>query len=72
MTDRQLLQAVYRVGAELLNGLAPVIQQSFARYGLAAEMGDPRFPHAMPVKVRGQVLTMSQKPTTRSDCPCSA
>lgn len=58
MTDRQLLQAVHQAGAELLNGLAPVIQQSFARYGSAAEMGDPRFPHGMPVKVRGHVLTM--------------
>lgn len=58
MTDRQLLQAVHHVGAELLNGLGPIIQQSFTRYGSAAEMGDPRFPHAMPVKMRGQVLTM--------------
>jgi hypothetical protein len=61
MTDRQLHQAVHRVGAGLLNGLAPVIQQGFARYGSAAEMGDPRFPHAMPVKVRGHVLTMVTK-----------
>src|SRR6266851_4282104 len=57
MTDRQLLHAVHRAGAELLNGLAPIIGQSFARYGAPAEMGDPRFPHGMPVKVRGQVLT---------------
>ena len=58
MTDRQLLQAVHHVGARLLNGLAPIIQHSFTRYGSATEMGDPRFPHAMPVKVRGHVLTM--------------
>jgi hypothetical protein len=58
MTDRQLQQAVHRVGAGLLNGLAPIIQQSFVRYGSPAEMGDPRFPHAMPVKVPGHVLTM--------------
>ena len=58
MTNQQLLQAVHLVGAHLLNGLAPVIQQSFARWGSAAEMGDPRFPHAMPIKVRGHVLTM--------------
>jgi hypothetical protein len=42
----------------LLNGLAPIIGQSFARYGAPAEMGDPRFPHGMPVKARGHVLTM--------------
>jgi hypothetical protein len=59
MTDRQLLHAVHRVGAELLNGLAPVIRQGFDRYGSTAEMGDPRFPHAMPVKVRGHVLAMA-------------
>ncbi|MGH3193048.1 MAG: Tn3 family transposase [Streptosporangiaceae bacterium] len=58
MTDRQLLQAVRQAGAELLNGLGPIIQQSFAHYGSAGEMGDPRFPHAMPVKVPGQVLMM--------------
>jgi len=58
MTGRQLLQAVHHVGAGLLNGLAPIIQHSFTRYGSATEMGDPRFPHAMPVKVRGHVLTM--------------
>lgn len=52
MTDSQLLQAIYRVGAELLNGLAPIIGQSFSSYGSPAEMGDPRFPHAMPVKLR--------------------
>src|SRR5229473_5246201 len=33
MTDRQLHQAVHDVGVRLLNGLAPVIQQGFARYG---------------------------------------
>lgn len=58
MTDGQLLQAIHQAGAELLNGLAPVIQQSFARYGAAAEMADPRFPHGMPVKARDHVLTM--------------
>lgn len=59
MTDAQLLQAVYLVGAGLLDGLAPVIQDSFVRWGSAAEMGDPRFPHGMPVTVRGHVLTMT-------------
>ena len=58
MTNQQLLQAVHLVGAHLLNGLAPIIQPSFARWGSAAEMGDPRFPHAMPIKVHGHVLTM--------------
>jgi hypothetical protein len=58
MTNRQLLQAVHLIGAQLLNGLAPVSQPSFARWGSAAEMGDPRFPYGMPVKVRGHVLTM--------------
>lgn len=58
MADGQLLEAVHRTGAELLNGLAPVIQESFTRYGAPEEMGDPRFPHGMPVKLRGHVLTM--------------
>lgn len=59
MTDVQLLTAVYLVGAGLLDGLAPVIQDSFVRWGSSAEMGDPRFPHGMPVTVRGHVLTMT-------------
>lgn len=59
MTNTELLEAVYLVGAGLLNGLAPVIQASFVRWGAAAEMGDPRFPHGMPVTMRGHVLTMT-------------
>lgn len=59
MTDVQLFKAVYLVGAGLLDGLAPVIQDSFVRWGSAAEMGDPRFPHGMPVTMRGHVLTMT-------------
>lgn len=59
MTDQQLLEAVHDVGGRLLNGLAPMIRETFARLPWSTEQGDPRFPHAMPVKVRGHVLSMA-------------
>jgi hypothetical protein len=59
MTDQQLLEAVHDVGGRLLNGPAPMIGETFARLPWSSEQSDPRFPHAMPVKVRGHVLSMT-------------
>lgn len=59
MTDQQLLEATHDVGGRLLNGLAPMIRETFARLPWSTEQSDPRFPHAMPVKVRGHVLSMT-------------
>jgi hypothetical protein len=56
MTDEQLHHAIHDIGASLLNGLAPIIQESFARYGNV--IADARFRHAMPTTVRGHVLAM--------------
>lgn len=58
MTDQRLHHAIHDIGAGLLNGLGPILQESFVRYGSSTSMSDPRFPHAMPVTVRGHVLTM--------------
>jgi len=59
MTDQQLLEAIHDLGGRLLNGLAPMIPETFARLPWSTEQSDPRFPHAMPVKVRGHVLSMT-------------
>lgn len=58
MTDEQLHHTIHDVGADMLNGLGPILQGSFVRYGSSTVMSDPRFPHAMPVTVPGHVLTM--------------
>lgn len=58
MTDKELHHAIHDVGGGLLNGLAPVIQDSFVRYGSAMATSDPRTRQPTPVKVRGHVLRM--------------
>jgi hypothetical protein len=56
MTDEQLHEAVYRVGAELLNNISVhVLMPTYARNGVRP---DPRFPHGIPTTVRDHVLTM--------------
>ena len=59
MTDEQLHHAIHDVGACLLNGLGPIVQDSFVRYGSPTAMSDPRFPHPMPVKARGHSTAFS-------------
>jgi hypothetical protein len=58
MTDKQLHHAIHDVGGSLLNGLGPVIHDSFVRYGSAMATSDPGTRQPTPVKVRGHVLRM--------------
>jgi hypothetical protein len=56
LTDMQLHQAIHDVGATLLNGHGPLLQDSFACDG--ATLSDPRFPAALPIGVRSHLLMM--------------
>jgi hypothetical protein len=58
MTDKELHHAIHDVGGGLLNGLAPIIHDSFVRYGSAMATIDPRTREPTPVKVRGHVLRL--------------
>lgn len=56
MTDEQLHEAVYHVGAELLDNVS--VRVLMPTYAADAIKNDPRFPHGMPTTVRDQVLLM--------------
>lgn len=57
MSDEQLHSEIYNVGAELLNRLGPVMQNSFLRHGY--NLNKRRFKHPITTTALGHVLTMS-------------
>ena len=56
LTDVQMHQAIHDVGATLLNRHGPLLQDSFARYGVP--LSDRPFPAPIPTTVRSHVLVM--------------